>query len=56
MTHFLVMMLFAALVAVVMGLVSRETAREQLLYGLKVFGEFVIIGLLLSWALYFLPL
>lgn len=56
MTHFLVMMLFAALVAVVMGVCSRETAREQLLYGLKVLGEFVIIGLLLSWVLYFLPL
>ena len=56
MTHLLVMMLFAALVGAVMGLVSRETAREQLLYGLKVFGEFVIIGLLLAWALYFLPI
>lgn len=56
MTHFLVMMLFAVFVAVVMGLASRETAREQLFYGLKVFGEFVVIGLLLSWVLYFLPI
>ena len=55
MTHLLVMMLFAALVGVVMGLVSRETAREQLLYGLKVFGEFVVIGLFLAWVLYLLP-
>ncbi|HEX8175254.1 MAG TPA: hypothetical protein VF543_09050 [Pyrinomonadaceae bacterium] len=55
MTHLLVMMLFAALVGVVMGIVSRETGREQLLYGLKVFGEFVVIGLLLAWGLYFLP-
>jgi hypothetical protein len=56
MTHLLVMMLFAALVGVVMGVVSRETAREQFRYGLKVFGEFVVIGLVLAWALYFLPL
>lgn len=56
MTHLLVMMLFAALVSVVMGLVSRATAREQLLYGAKVFCEFVVIGLLLAWLLYFLPL
>lgn len=56
MTHFLVMMLFAALVGTVMGVVSRETKREQFRYGLKVFGEFVAIGFLLAWGLYFLPL
>lgn len=56
MKHLLVMMLFAALVGVVMGTISRETARERLLYGLKVFGEFVVIGLVLAWLLYFLPL
>jgi hypothetical protein len=55
MTHLLVMMLFAALAGVVMGLLTRETAREQFRYGLKVFGEFVLIGLLLAWVLYFLP-
>lgn len=56
MTHLLIMMLFAALVAVVFGVVTRETKRERVLYGLKVFGEFVGIGLLLAWLLYFLPL
>lgn len=55
MTHLFITMLFAAIVGVVMGLVSRETAREQIFYGLKVFCEFVGIGLLLAWALYFLP-
>jgi undecaprenyl pyrophosphate phosphatase UppP len=55
MTHLLVMILFAALVGTVMGLISRETAREQFRYGLKVFGEFVVIGLVLAWVLYFLP-
>ncbi len=55
MKHFLVMMLFAAIVGVVMGVVTRSTAREQFLYGLKVFGEFVLIGLALAWLLYFLP-
>ena len=56
MTHLLVMALFAAVVGVVMGLVSRETAKEQFFYGMKVFGEFMGIGLLLAWVLYFLPL
>jgi hypothetical protein len=56
MTHLLVMILFGAIVGAVMGVVSRETAREQLRYGLKVFGEFMVIGLVLAWVLYFLPL
>jgi hypothetical protein len=55
MTHLLVMMLFACVVGLVMGLISRETAKEQLLYGLKVFGEFMVIGLVLAWVLYFFP-
>lgn len=56
MTHLVVMMMFAALVGAVMGVVSRETRGEQLRYGLKVFGEFMVVGLLLAWGLYFLPL
>lgn len=56
MKHLLVMMLFAALVAVVFGVVARNSQRERLLYGLKVFAEFVGIGLLLAWLLYFFPL
>jgi hypothetical protein len=53
--HFLVMMLFAALAAVVFGAMSKDTTRERLLYGLKVFAEFMAIGLVLSWILYFIP-
>lgn len=56
MTHFLVMMLFAAIVALVFGVVGRDTGRERVLYGLKIFGEFMGIGLVLAWLLYFLPL
>jgi len=53
--HFLVMVTFAALVAVVFGIVGRDTASERGLYGLKIFAEFVGIGLVLAWLLYFLP-
>lgn len=56
MTHLLVMILFAALVSIVFCVVARDTARDRLLYGLKVFAEFVGIGLALAWILYFLPL
>lgn len=55
MTHLLLMMLFAALVALVFGVVARDTLRERMLYGLKVFAEFVLIGLALAWLLYYLP-
>lgn len=47
---------FALLTAVVFGTVARDTNRERALYGAKVFAEFVGIGLVLAWILYFLPL
>ena len=56
MTHFLVMILFAAIVALIFGVVARDTTRDRLFYGLKVFAEFMGIGLALAWLLYFLPL
>jgi hypothetical protein len=53
--HFLVMTLFALIVALVFGVVARDSLRERLLYGAKVFAEFMGIGLALAWLLYFLP-
>ncbi|HSS19352.1 MAG TPA: hypothetical protein VLL54_04705 [Pyrinomonadaceae bacterium] len=55
MRHFLVMTAFAALAAVVFGAVAKETNRERFIYGLKVFAEFMVIGLVLAWILYFVP-
>jgi hypothetical protein len=49
------MTLFAAIVSVVFGAVARDTSRERVLYGLKIFAEFMGIGLALAWLLYFLP-
>jgi hypothetical protein len=49
------MMLFAALASIVFGAVSKDTTNERWLYGLKVFAEFMIIGLVLGWILYFIP-
>jgi len=53
--HLLVMALFAALAAIVFGAMAKDTTRERLIYGLKVFAEFMVIGLVLSWVLYFIP-
>jgi hypothetical protein len=49
------MALFAALASIVFGAMAKDTAHERLIYGLKVFGEFMVIGLVLSWILYFIP-
>jgi hypothetical protein len=55
MRHFLVMTVFAMLAAVVFGSVAKDTTQERVLYGLKVFAEFMVIGLVLGWVLYFIP-
>lgn len=55
MKHLLVMILFAALVAIVFGAVARNSRRERMVYGLKIFAEFIGIGLALAWLLYFFP-
>ena len=55
MRHFLVMTLFAALASVVFGAVAKDSTAERWQYGLKVFAEFMIIGLALAWILYFIP-
>lgn len=55
MRHLLWIAVFAALVAFVFGAVAKGTNRHRLIYGLKVFAQFLLIGLALGWALYFLP-
>ena len=49
------MTLFAVLASVVFGAMTKITNQDRLLYGLKVFAEFMVIGLVLSWILYFIP-
>ena len=56
MRHFLMMAGFAVLAGIVFGAVAKETRNEQIAYGVKVFLEFLVIGLALGWILYFLPL
>jgi hypothetical protein len=46
---------FALLTAAVFGTVAKDNNHDRLIYGIKVFAEFVLIGMVLSWVLYFLP-
>ena len=55
MRHVLWMAVFAALTAVVFGIAQKGSERQKLVYGLKVFGEFVLVAFLLGWILYFIP-
>ncbi len=55
MRHFFIMTAFAALAAVVFGTVAKDSNRDRFVYGAKVFAEFMVIGLVLAWILYFIP-
>ena len=55
--HLLMMSLYAAMAAVVLATVDpkSDTTRQRALHGLKIFGSFLGIGLLLSWVLFPIP-
>jgi hypothetical protein len=48
-SHFTALVLFSFLVSVVFAVLGKQTLREQLIYGAKVFIAFVGIALLLGW-------
>lgn len=54
-SHFTAMLLFSFLVSVVFGVLSKDTPRERLIYGAKVFGAFVGVALVLGWIMYPVP-
>ena len=53
--HFAALVLFALLTSVVFAVLSKSTPRDRLLYGVKSFGLFVGIGLLIGWLMYPFP-
>lgn len=55
--HVLMMALYAAIAATVLAAIESRTntTRERFIHGLKIFGSFLGIGLLLSWILYPIP-
>ena len=55
-TQFPAMLLFSFLVSVVFGVLAKDTPRERVIYGAKVFAAFVGIALLLAWIMYPFPL
>jgi len=55
MIHFVYLTAFAFFISVAFGTFAQGTTRERILYGLKSFGQFMIISLVLGWILYFIP-
>ena len=53
--HFLAMVLFAFFVAVVFGVLGRDTRRDRVLYGIKIFLAFMGIAMGLGWLMYPFP-
>ena len=55
--HVLMMSMYAAMAAVVLAAVDpkSDTTRQRVRHGLKIFGSFLGIGLLLSWVLFPIP-
>lgn len=55
--HFLMMTLYAAVTAIVSAGIAPnlDTPRQRTLYGLKVFGTYLAVGVVLSWVLFFIP-
>jgi hypothetical protein len=56
MKHLLAMAFLAALVSLAFAVISpADTVKARALVGLRSFGEFLGVGLLLAWIFYFLP-
>lgn len=52
MWHFSLMVLYATAAGIVFGVIGREGLRAQLIYGGKVFVEFIAVGMVLAWLMY----
>jgi prepilin signal peptidase PulO-like enzyme (type II secretory pathway) len=55
-SHLLYLVVFAALVSAVFAVLQREDPREQVRFGLLLFGAFVGAALVLGWLMLPLPL
>jgi hypothetical protein len=51
-SHFEAACLFALFTSVVLGVVTKKTDRERLIYGLRSFGYFIAVMFGLGWLMY----
>ena len=55
-SHFGLMLLFAFFVSVIFATITKDTAREQMALGAKMFATFVAAAIALGWVLRLFPL
>ena len=55
-SHVALMVLFAFFVSVVFAVLMHDEPREQIRLGARLFGGFVLSGLVLGWVLFLFPL
>jgi hypothetical protein len=55
-SHFGTMLLFAFFVSTIFSVIAKDTPREQLQMGARLFGGFVAAGVVLGWIMLALPL
>lgn len=55
-SHFLWLVVFAALVSTVFGVLLRDRPRDQLLVGLRLFAALVGVAFVLGWLMYPFPI
>ena len=55
-SHFGALTTFSLLVAVVFGIITKSTPREQIRYGIFVFISFLAAALIIGWIMYPLPI
>ncbi len=54
MIHFLYLIGFALFVATAFGVFATGDNKEKIIYGSKIFAQFLIVSLILAWIFYFL--
>ena len=55
-SHLGLMVLFAAMTSAVFAAIAKDSLREQLRAGLRLFAAFVGVAIILGWLMYFVPL
>ena len=55
-SHFALLVVFAVFVSTVFATLMRDDPREQLLFGARLIGGFVLAGVVLGWLLFPFPL
>ncbi len=55
-SHLALMALFAALVSTVFAALMRDSPRDQLILGARLFGAFLLVALAMGWLMYPFPI